>query len=104
MIEIKLSEFKEKVLENTKPVLVDFSAVWCGPCGMMAPVLNELSAEFQDKAHVFKIDFDEAMSLAEEYGIMSVPTMMFFKDGKEIDRIVGVTPASVISDKLNSLI
>lgn len=104
MEQIKLADFKERVINNDKPVLIDFSAVWCGPCGMMTPVLDQLSAEYKDKAEVLKIDFDEAADLAEEYGIMSVPTMMFFKGGQEIERVVGVTSGGELAARLDKLL
>ena len=103
MLQIKLDTFKSEVLDSTVPVLIDFSATWCGPCKMMGPVLEELSTEYNGKAKVLKIDFDEAMPLAEQYGIMSVPTMMFFKGGKEVERVVGVTPPAILKEKLNKL-
>ena len=86
---INASEFEESVLKADKPVLVDFFATWCGPCKMMAPVLDELSTTY-DTFDVVKVDIDESMSLAEEYNIMSVPTFMVFKGGKFSGKAIGI--------------
>lgn len=104
MLQIKSSAFQKEVLESRVPVLVDFSATWCGPCKMMGPVLEQLSAEYDGKAKVFKVDIDESMDLAEKYQIMSVPNMVFFKEGKPVDSIVGVTPSGVLKTKLDGLV
>lgn len=104
MLQIKSSAFQKEVLESRVPVLVDFSATWCGPCKMMGPVLEQLSAEYDGKAKVFKVDIDESMDLAEKYQIMSVPNMVFFKEGKPVDSIVGVTPPGVLKTKLDGLV
>lgn len=86
---IDASEFEASVLKAEKPVLVDFFATWCGPCKMMAPVLDELSDTY-DTFDVVKVDIDESMSLAEEYNIMSVPTFMVFKGGKFSGKAIGI--------------
>lgn len=86
---ISTDEFENAVLKADKPVLVDFFATWCGPCKMMAPVLDELSQTY-DTFDIIKIDIDESMSLAEQYGIMSVPTFMAFRDGKPNGKVVGM--------------
>ena len=104
MKQIKSDMFKKEVLESTVPVLVDFSATWCGPCQMMGPVLEEMSAEYEGKAKVFKVDIDESMDLANEYRIMSVPNMIFFKDGSPVDSIVGTVPATMVKGKLDELL
>ncbi|KAF5077341.1 thioredoxin [Anaerotignum sp.] len=104
MLQIKSDKFQKEVLESNVPVLVDFSATWCGPCKMMGPVLEQLSAEYEGKAKVFKVDIDESMDLAQKYQIMSVPNMLFFKDGKPVDAVVGVTPPTVLKQKLDSIV
>jgi len=104
MLQIKSDKFQKEVIESKVPVLVDFSATWCGPCKMMGPVLEQLSAEYEGKAKVFKVDIDESMDLAEKYQIMSVPNMLIFKDGKAIDAVVGVTPPAVLKQKLDSIV
>jgi len=84
--------FKEEVLDSILPVLVDFSASWCGPCKMMAPVFDELADELQGKVKVAKLDVDECEITAAAYEIMSVPTIMLFKNGVEIKKIMGARP------------
>lgn len=104
MEQIKLVDFKERVLKSEKPVLLDISATWCGPCGMLMPLLEQLSSEYKGKAELLKIDFDEAASLAEEYDVMSVPTMLFFKNGAEVERLVGLQSGGTITDILDKLL
>lgn len=104
MLQIKADKFQKEVLESQIPVLVDFSATWCGPCKMMGPVLEQLSKEYDGKAKVIKIDIDEAVDLAEKYQVMSVPNMLFFKNGKPIDAAVGVTPPTVLKEKLDKMV
>lgn len=88
VIHITENEFEEKVLKNDKPAFVDFFATWCGPCQMMAPILEEVSNE-NPEVDFFAIDIDDAENLSEEYGVMSVPNMMLFKNGEVADRIIG---------------
>ena len=84
-------EFQEVVLKSKKPVLVDFYAVWCSPCRMHAPVLDELAQELHDKIAVCKVNVDEAEKLAITYGINSIPALLVFKDGKVVEKSVGLT-------------
>ncbi len=81
--------FAEAILNSELPVLVDFWATWCGPCRMIAPIVEELSDEFDGRLNVFKIDVDEAEHAAMQYGVMSIPTLILFKNGEEQERIVG---------------
>lgn len=81
-----------KILESGEPMLVDFFATWCGPCKMLAPVIEELAADYEGKLHVLKVDTDENQSLAMNYGIMSIPTVILFQGGNEVDRVVGLLP------------
>ncbi len=104
MLQIPATDFENEVLKSDLPVLIDFSATWCGPCQMMGPVLEQLANEYNGKAKVLKIDLDEAMDIAEQYGVVSVPTMIFFQNGEEKDRLVGVTPVPVLKDKLDSFL
>ncbi|MCH5274019.1 MAG: thioredoxin [Lachnospiraceae bacterium] len=83
-------DFREKVVNTKGTILVDFFATWCGPCKMVAPVVEQSAEEYKGKAAVYKLDVDEAQTVAQEYKIMSIPTLIFFKDGKESERIVGV--------------
>ena len=90
--QITSSEFKKEVLESKEPVLVDFYADWCGPCRMLGPIMEEISKEHK----VFKINTDDEQELAMEYGIMSIPCVIAFKDGKEINRSVGLADKDTI--------
>jgi thioredoxin 1 len=83
------SNFKKEVIESGLPVLVDFWATWCGPCKMIAPVVEELAKEFDQKIKVGKVDVDENPNIAGQFGIMSIPTLMFFKNGKVMEQVVG---------------
>lgn len=91
-MEIKLSteNFEKEVLKTEKPVLVDFYADWCGPCNAMAPVIEELAKELEEKVKVGKINVDENPDIAVEYNVMSIPTLIVFKNGKEEKRLVGL--------------
>ena len=91
-MKIKLSSenFEKEVLKSEKPVLVDFYADWCGPCNAMAPVIEELATELEEKAKVGKIHVDENSDIAVEYNVMSIPTLIIFKNGKEEKRLVGL--------------
>lgn len=93
--------FKKEVLESDKPVLVDFWAVWCGPCKMLAPTVDQINAEFEGRAKVGKVNVDENQQLAAQYGIMSIPTVMIFKGGKVVEQFIGVNPKGVYVDALN---
>ena len=104
LLHLTQNDFDKEVLHSDTPVLVDFSATWCGPCQMMGPVMEQLAAEFEGKAKVAKVDIDESADLAAKYGIMSVPSMVFFKNGKVQDQVVGAVPAEHLSEKLNHLL
>ncbi|MGN1084947.1 MAG: thioredoxin [Lachnospiraceae bacterium] len=82
--------FREKVTDAKGTVLVDFFAAWCGPCQMIAPVIEQLAEEYKGKAAVYKLNVDDAQTVAQEYGVMSIPTLVFFQNGKESERIVGL--------------
>ncbi len=86
---VNLEDFEEEVLNSSKVILVDFFATWCGPCKMLSPILEEIS-EIKENFDIAKIDIDENTELAEKYGIESVPTMIIFKDGEILNRIVGL--------------
>ena len=89
-LKINSENFEQEVLNSEKPVLVDFFADWCGPCKMMAPIVEELATELDGKVKVGKINVDENSDIAVEYNVMSIPTLIVFKNGKEEKRIVGV--------------
>ena len=96
--------FKSEVIESSQPVLVDFWAEWCGPCKMIAPAIEELAADFDGKAKVVKVNVDEQPRLAQEYGVRSIPTLLFFRDGKVAEQLVGAAQKDALAEKLNSLI
>ena len=87
----------EEALQNNPLVLVDFWATWCGPCRMMAPVIEELAADYDGKVVVGKVDVDEEGALAQQFGIMSIPTIMLFKNGKAVGQAVGARPKAAIA-------
>ncbi|MFP3323686.1 thioredoxin [Planococcus sp. SIMBA_160] len=88
--------FKQEVSEGL--VLVDFWAAWCGPCKMIAPVLEELDADMDDKVKIVKLDVDENQQTASEYGIMSIPTLLFMKNGETVDKVVGFRPKEALAE------
>jgi thioredoxin 1 len=90
--QISAAEWQEKVVESSVPVLIDFFATWCGPCRMMAPVIDEIAAEKAGEAAVYKIDIDENMEIAQKYGIMSIPTFIVFKNGQPVAKTLGAQP------------
>ena len=102
-LEITSQNF-EDIRQQGKPVLVDFWATWCGPCKRLGPIIEEIAAEYDGKAIVGKCDIEENDDLTEQFGIMNVPTVVFLKDGKEVDRVVGLAMKNVYQDKLNALL
>ena len=102
-IEVTDSTFAQEVLQSTQPVLVDFWAVWCGPCRAVAPVVEEIAGDYEGKLKVMKLDVDDNPRTAAAYGVQSIPTLLVFKDGKEAERIIGAVPKKVIVDKLQSV-
>jgi len=98
---IDQTEFDNLVLKGEGVVLVDFFATWCGPCKALAPVLEEVAEQLKDKASVYKVDIDQTQTLAQQYRVMSVPTMKIFKNGEVVETIVGLQSKSVLLDKLN---
>ena len=95
------NDFDQAVNAGDDLVVVDFFATWCGPCKMLAPVIDSIGGKYGDKAVIAKVDVDANPGLAAKYGVMSIPTVIFFKDGKEIDRKVGVQPAGVYTKLLD---
>jgi thioredoxin 1 len=100
-VNINESNFQKTVLESQKPVLVDFWATWCGPCRMVEPIVDELSKEYQDKVDFGKINVDEAPMLASQYGVMSIPTLIVFKNGKPEQQVIGFKPKNELKAMLD---
>lgn len=101
-LEITDQSFQETVLNSDKPVLVDFWAVWCGPCRMLGPIIEEVAADFEGKAIVGKVDVDNNQQVSVDYGIRNIPTVLIFKNGEVVDKIVGVASKEVIAEKLSA--
>ncbi len=100
VVKLNSSNFEEEVLKSEKKVLVDFYADWCGPCKMMSPVVDEIAKDYSEKLKVCKLNVDEAGDIAGEYGVMSIPTLIFFENGKVIDTVVGLTSRSELVSKI----
>ena len=101
-IELTAENFKETIAEGV--ALVDFWAPWCGPCRMIAPVIEELAEDYDGKAKICKVNTDEQPSIAGEFGIRSIPTILFFKDGELVDQMVGAAGKNVFAEKLDALL
>jgi thioredoxin 1 len=97
---ITQSEWQAEVLNAPVPVLVDFWAVWCNPCRLIAPIVEELSQQYEGKLRVYKVDVDQEQSLAMQYGIMSIPTLLLFKNGQVVEQIVGALPKGAIEQRI----
>jgi len=106
MSEIILNEqnFKAEVLDFKGVALVDFWAEWCGPCKMMLPVIEELAKEYAGKAKICKLNVDESQSIAGQFSVMAIPTIILFKDGKAMDRVVGAQPKKALVERIDALL
>ncbi len=102
VVELTSDNFEKEVATYAGTVLVDFWAPWCGPCRMVGPVVEEIAKEYQGKAKVGKLNTDEASDIASKFGIRSIPTLLFFKNGAVVQQLVGAYPKSKISEKLES--
>lgn len=103
-ITITDNNFDNEVLKSDKPVLIDFWAVWCGPCKMISPIVEELAAEYDGKLKIGKLDVDENQQTSIKYGVRSIPTLLIFKDGKLKDTIIGAVPKPHILQRLSSVL
>ena len=103
-IELTDGNFESLVLKSDKPVLVDFWAVWCGPCRMVGPIVQEIGEEYNDKAVIGKLDVDHNPETARNYGIRNIPTILFFKNGEVVDKQVGAVPKQKLVEKLDALL
>ncbi len=104
--QIKGAEFQEHVLDTSKnkPVVVDFWAAWCGPCKAMAPIFEEVAGEYGEKASFVKVNVDEEPALAQQYGVMSIPTIVYFKDGKPAGQSIGLIDKSELTGHVDKLL
>lgn len=100
-IQINSDNFEEMVLKSDKPVLVDFWAVWCGPCGMMSPIVDEIAEEEKSRLTVGKINCDENMELAQKYGISGIPAFLLFKEGEVVEKVMGAMPKGELLAAVN---
>jgi thioredoxin 1 len=98
------ANFDEIVINSDKPVLVDFWAEWCGPCRMIGPIVKELGDDYQGKAVMVKVDVDSNPGISARFGIRNIPTILFFKNGKDVDKQVGAVPKKVLTAKLEALL
>jgi len=104
VIEVDDSTFEAEVLQSTTPVLVDFSATWCGPCKKLEPVVHEIAGEFEGRLKVVKVDVDQARQTAAKFGVMSVPTVFLFKAGEVKDQHVGLASKGMLADKVQKVL
>ncbi len=103
-VEVNDSNFDQMVLQSKTPVLVDFWAAWCGPCRMVAPLVEELAGEYEGKVTMAKINVDENPQIASQYGVMSIPTLFIFKDGAPVSNIVGFRPKAELQRSLDAVL
>jgi thioredoxin 1 len=101
-LEVTDATFKEVVLESDKPVMVDFWAAWCGPCRMVAPIMDQLTAEYEGKATIVKVDVDSNQEFAANYGVRNIPTVLVFKNGEVVEKQVGVAPKATYAQKIDA--
>jgi len=103
-LEINEQNFEELVMNSGKPVVLDFWAVWCGPCRMIAPLIEEMHNEYGDKAIIGKVDVDSNNDISVKYGIRNIPTVLFLKNGEVVDKVVGAVPKSTLTAKLDAIL
>lgn len=101
-ISLTTAAFADKIESSKGVALIDFWAAWCGPCRMLSPVIDEVAADFAGRAEIYKVNVDEEGELAAKFGIMSIPTLIIFKDGAVFDKLVGVVPKDSIAEKIEN--
>ena len=104
VIKVTQGSFEEEVIKSDGPVLVDFWAEWCGPCRMIAPLVEELAKDYQGKVKVCKLNVDEEREIALQYSIRSIPTLILFKEGKPVEQIIGALPKSALKSKIEGVL
>lgn len=104
MAKVVTNENFSDIISGSVPVVVDFWATWCGPCRALAPVVEDVASEYEGKAEIVKCNVDDCEEIAAQYSIRSIPTLIFFKDGKAVDRLVGAVPKSEITAKIDALL
>lgn len=103
-VELTDANFEEIVLKSDKPVMIDFWAEWCGPCRMVAPIVEEMSGEYESKAIIGKVNVDENPNISMKFGIRNIPTIIFLKNGEMVDKSVGAVPKNVLTEKIDNLL
>jgi thioredoxin 1 len=104
VVEVTDQTFEQEVIKESQPVLVDLWAPWCGPCRMVGPVVERLAGKYQGKFKFCKINVDENQKTAASYNVMSIPTLIFFKNGKAVDTVVGAVPEAVLQQRIDKLL
>ncbi len=103
VVNIKEGEFEKEVIKSEKPVIVDFYADWCGPCKAMTPIFEEISERYKDKVKFAKLNLDQNQAVAQEYGVMSIPTLVIFKKGKPVETLVGLQDEESLEESLKGI-
>jgi thioredoxin 1 len=104
VVEVNDQSFENEIIKSSMPVVVDFWAPWCGPCRMIAPVTEKLSEEYADRVKFCKLNVDENPEISQKYGVMSIPLLIFFKDGQQVDSVLGAVPEGMLQPKVKALL
>ncbi len=104
VVEANETSFEAEVVQSDRPVLVDFSATWCGPCKKLEPVVHEIADDYKGRLKVVKVDIDKAPGIAAKFAVMSVPTLVLFRDGKVMDQLIGLVAKRVIAERVDKVL